>query len=339
MTTQAKTFRAPTMPEALAKVQIELGPEAVVLGVRKVLDGPAWQVWRDPEFEVMALPGDESASTGAMVWEPSTATSGSVMPEPVTHFSARLIEQGLDESFVNKIIASAVDGMSLRGLSERRMVRDFLSRALASRLTVGEFLPRKGEQRVVALVGISGVGKTSAAAKLAAYARYNLGRSVALISVDTFRVGALTQIQTFAEILDVPLSVCYTPGELSAALAAHADKDLIVVDTPGRNTRRALEMVEITTLFTPLPQSRRTYFVASATSKTADLAEATTAFKGLGLNGLIFTKLDETGGVGSLYMLAQGVGLAVSYFCSGPRVPEDIEPASAERMAELLLGW
>jgi flagellar biosynthesis protein FlhF len=225
-----------------------------------------------------------------------------------------------------------------RALNDTRVVYDYIRSELASRFHIGEYLPRRGEPRIVVLAGMSGAGKTSAAAKLAAYAHYTLGHSAALINLDTFRVGALNQARTFADILQLPLCNAYTPAELEAALVVHRNTDVIVIDTPGRNPFKPGEMIELATLLAPLPASRRTYLVASATSKLKDLAEAVSAFKGIGLNGLIFTKLDETRTYGALYSLAALTALPAAYFCSGPRIPQDIEPASTEKLMELLLA-
>lgn len=352
MTAGVKTYRAPSMPEALAKVQADLGSEALVLAAHKVLAGPAWQIWRNPEIEVLALPGgaqreerketppalptprhlakhperSEGASPAAFAW-----------PGPLKRVHAQLLAQGIDRELAGQVAANAAEMLGPRALGDDQHVRDFVAGELTTRLLTGEYLPRKGEQRLVVLVGPTGVGKTSAAAKLAAYAHYILGRSAAIISLDTFRIGALAQINTFAEILRLPLTVAYTPADLNEALDEHKATDVIIIDTPSRNPRRAVEIVELAALLAPLPSSRRTFLVASATAKLNDMADAEAAFRGLELNGLLCTKLDETGTHGSLYSLSYRTGLPISYFCSGPRVPQDIEPASAERLVELLL--
>lgn len=338
----AKTYRAPSMPEALAKVQADLGPEALVLAAHKVLAGPAWQVWRDPEIEVLALPGgakEEERQPKPTTPPPNrhSTPAPSTWPEPLMRVHDQLLAQGVDEALTRQVAASAAEMLGPRALGDDKHLRDFVARELTARLPTGEYLPRKGEQRIVVLVGPTGVGKTSAAAKLAAYAHYLLGRSTAIISLDTFRVGALAQINTFAEILRLPLTVAYTPADLNEALNDYKGTDVIIIDTPGRNPRRTAEMVELAALLAPLPASRRTFLVASATAKPSDMADAEAAFHGLELNGLLCTKLDETGTLGSLYSLAYRTGLPISYFCSGPRVPQDIEPASAEKLVEPLL--
>jgi flagellar biosynthesis protein FlhF len=148
----------------------------------------------------------------------------------------------------------------------------------------------------------------------------------------------LAQAQTYADILQMPLSVVYTPADLSAAIAQYKETDVIIIDTPGRNPHRTAEILELTTLLAPLPSSRRVMLVASATAKLRDLLETAAAFKGLGTHGLIFTKLDETDSFGALHSLAAITNLPAAYFCSGPRAPQDIEPASTEKLVSLMFG-
>ncbi|MEK7443043.1 MAG: hypothetical protein AABZ78_19720 [Chloroflexota bacterium] len=334
-----KTFRAASMPEALAKVQADLGLDALVLASHKVMDSPVWQVWREPEVEVLAMPAHAPTAPA-----PEKVSAPAPVPEAkadecetLTQFRDRLLAQEVEPKWVAQIINDARQSLGPRLLAQYASVRDYLARDLAQRLQVGAYLPRKGVQQVVTLLGMAGAGKTVAAAKLAAYAHYTLGRRVALISLDTFRVGALDQMQTYANILRLPLAIAYTPTDLNASLASHSDKDVIVIDTPSRNLRQAAEMIELMALLTNLPAACANYFVADATAKLSDLTRAVEAFKVLGLHGLIFSKLDETDTFGALYSLARRTALPLSYFSNGRRVPDDMAPASAESLAEWML--
>lgn len=330
----AKSFRAATMTAALARVQTELGAEALVLGTRRVMPSPAWQVWREPEFEVLAVPGPSQPAPVA----PAAPERSKGWSEPVAKCHDRLATQGNDPAITAALASGAMEMLGPRALNDPRMVMSFIRLELKKRLNVGEYLPRKGEQRVIVMVGSSGSGKTSAAVKLAAYAHYTLGRSAGLISLDTFRVGALNQAQTYAEILGLPLRVAYTPAELDTAVTAFGDTEVVVIDTPGRNPYRPAEMLELATLLSPLPSARRLFLVASATRKLADLVDTVSAFRGLGLNALVMSHLDETQTFGSVYSLAALTGLPAAYFCTGPRVPQDIEPASPEALIERMLA-
>lgn len=353
----AKSFRAPTIAAALARVQRELGPDAMVLATRKVLAAAPWQVWREPEFEVLATGGPNgptkvTAATSAPAFMPmfaptTTQTAAPVVAshvesngwtEQVSNFYHLLIEQCSDEGLARSIATSATEMLGPRALIDDRMVKEYFRRELEAKVKTGEYLPRKGEQRIVVMVGVTGAGKTSAAAKLAAYAHYTLGRSAALISADTYGVGALAQAQTYADILQMPLNVVYTPADLSAAIAQQKDTDVVIIDTPGRNPHRTAEILELTTLLAPLPATRRVMLVASATAKLRDLLETAAAFKGIGTHGLIFTKLDETDSFGTLHSLAAITGLPTAYYCSGPRVPQDIEPATTDKLVRLMFG-
>ena len=334
------------MPEALAKVQAHLGPDALVLASHKVMDSPVWQVWREPEVEVLAMPAhaattpDRSVENSAAVKFGKTCqVSGgdSGEHEILRQFKEKLLEQEVEPKLVAQIINDARQSLGPRLLAQYASVRDYLASDLAQRLQVGAYLPRKGVQQVVTVLGMAGAGKTVAAAKLAAYAHYTLGRRVALLSLDTFRVGALDQMQTYADILRLPLAVAYTSTDLSVSLSSHQDKDVIVIDTPSCGSKQAADVTELKTLLAILPATRANYFVADATAKLSDLARAVETLKSIGLHGLICSKLDETDTFGALYSLARNTALPLSYFSNGRRVPDDIAPASAESLAEWIL--
>ena len=191
--------------------------------------------------------------------------------------------------------------------------------------------------RLICLIGLSGCGKTTTTAKLAAYHTQSLGLKAAWVCADTIRAGAISQARSYAETLRLPLRVAYTPDELAQAVAAESEADLILVDTPGYNPRRETELIELGALLTVLPE-RTTLLVASATTKEAGLNDALAAFGAFNLSGLVITKLDETGAFGNVFNAAWRSHLPLAYFTTGPRVLEDLQPADAGRLVGALFG-
>jgi flagellar biosynthesis protein FlhF len=205
-------------------------------------------------------------------------------------------------------------------------------------------LPVRGEIRlvspgptIVALIGPTGVGKTTTLAKLAAHFRLHEHCRVSLITIDTFRIGAIEQLRTYAEIMRLPLEVVSTPREMAAAVGRLAESDLILVDTPGRSPHDSARLLELrATLAAARPHE--TLLVLSGASGSGSFYEAAGAFRGLLATSLILTKLDEAAELGKLPDWLASSGLPISYTTHGQNVPGDILPAAAARLAELLLS-
>ena len=191
--------------------------------------------------------------------------------------------------------------------------------------------------RVVAFVGPTGVGKTTTIAKLAAYHHVVARRRVAILTVDTYRIGAVEQLRTYAEILDVPCEVAVTPGDVTMALGRHRDADLIFLDTTGRSPRNEMGIGELRP-FLGAAKPTETHLLLAATGRISDLVETADRFRSLGVNRLGFTKLDETGSYGPLFNVSYLADLPLGYLTTGQEVPDDIEEASAERIAALVVS-
>lgn len=195
---------------------------------------------------------------------------------------------------------------------------------------------KKNSQRVVALVGPTGVGKTTTTAKLAAMYAMNKGASVALITTDNFRVGAVEQLKTYSRIMDLPLDVVSSSEEMQAALAKHADKDLVIIDTAGRSPKDQDKLAELNKIFIA-DASIEVHLCLSSTTKDQELMDIVKRFSMLPISRLLFTKLDETESLGCIVNTHIATGMPLSYFTNGQMVPEDISMASARKLANLVL--
>ncbi len=185
---------------------------------------------------------------------------------------------------------------------------------------------------IVALVGSTGVGKTTTVAKLAArFALRHGQRSVALITTDCYRIGAHEQLFTYGRILGVPVQVASNHDELRTALSSLSDKRLVLIDTAGMSQRD----LRLTEQFTTLRDSGfplQTYLVMNATTQTSVLQETLRAFGSVNLNGAIMTKLDEAASLGGVLSVIAQHGLPLAYVGDGQRVPEDLHPARAHNL-------
>ena len=190
--------------------------------------------------------------------------------------------------------------------------------------------------KIVALIGPTGVGKTTTLAKIAAKFVLEEGAKVALITADTYRISAVEQLKTYSDILGLPLEIVYNPQALQEAIEKHRDKQLILLDTAGRSQYNAYQMKELSELLN-IDVDIEKHLVMSATTKTSDGLELLDNFSLCKPDRVIFTKVDETKTHGIILNILHRRKAALSYLTNGQSVPDDIEPASIEKLAELLL--
>jgi flagellar biosynthesis protein FlhF len=194
-----------------------------------------------------------------------------------------------------------------------------------------------GRRRVVALVGPTGVGKTTTIAKLAANFRLRDGIRMGLVTVDTYRIAAVEQLRTYAEIIDLPMKVVTSPREMRRALDELAGLDLVLIDTAGRSPRDELKIQELKSLLAEA-QVDEVHLVLSLVASSRTLEATAANFAPAGTTSVILTKLDEAVGMGALLSVARKIPLPISYLTTGQDVPDDIEPGHAGRIARLVLG-
>lgn len=198
-------------------------------------------------------------------------------------------------------------------------------------VTNDDILERGG---VIAVIGPTGVGKTTTVAKLAARFALRHGRgSVALVSTDNFRIGAQDQLRNFARILGVPVHTAGNRQELEAVLADLTDKRLVLIDTAGMS-QRDMRLAE---QFGALADKRlkiRSYLVMSANTQLSTLSEVVRQFKSVGPVGCIMTKLDEATSLGAVLTAVLRHQLPMAYLGIGQRVPEDLQPARSDKLIE-----
>lgn len=281
------------------------------------------------------------------------ATQRPAMPVELVDFYTQLIGQDVARELVGQIIDRVA-----RRLNERRAVHwdehgrpvdrgdasptwinEELQRELAALLPPAEPLALKddGTPTVVALVGPTGVGKTTTIAKLAANMKLREGRRVGLITIDTYRIAAVEQLKTYAEILQVPLVAVNTPEEMAQAIARLAEVDLVLIDTAGRSQKDELRIADLNR-FLGAARPDQVHLVLSSTSREETIREAVRNFSVLNVDHVIFTKLDEAVGCGVILNVLRSADLRLSYLTHGQAVPSDIEPGDARRVARILLG-
>ncbi len=358
---QVKTFRASTMDRALARVKKELGPDAIILSSRQAPSGSA-----DAGFEVVAAMDTrtDTAPADASAPAPRECASAEMQNDiqEIKSFLSLLISS--KNHFVdlqtNQPLADLYHSLLVRGFDEKQLYI-LLNRA-ASDLNGGAGDPRRvleafckqfiGKVRfskpfrniaassasgaVFTFVGPTGVGKTTTLAKLAAYLKIKRRLDVGIISLDTYRIGAVDQLQTYANILEIPFSVAQSKEEFTRASREFSHFDAILVDTTGRNFLNREHVRHFGSIFEDGNNTSH-FLVLSATAKDEDLRQTISHFRDMNIHSLIFTKLDETIHHGCMLNQLLRFDHPLAYMGTGQRVPEDIEPATQKRILSFLL--
>ena len=272
--------------------------------------------------------------------EPSSDRTGSKgeLPGRFLEVYATLLEQELDRSIVDRAISDARQELAPACWHDLKLVREAVASAIERMLPVtGEPAPSRNPARTIALIGPTGVGKTTTLAKLAATLKLRLDLRVGLITCDTYRIAAVEQLRTYAEIIGLPLDVVQDPEGMRRAKERFADADAVLVDTAGRSQNDSERLVELQA-FIDAAEPDEVHMVLSSVAGDRVLRREAEAFSRIRADRLLFTKLDEAVAFGPLLGLAVRMNCPVGYVTTGQEVPEHLETASPQRLAELVLG-
>jgi len=265
------------------------------------------------------------------------------MPAPLFALYAQMMDNDVPVGQADKLVGSVRDRLDAIELKDPLIVRQALLREIESTIrTRSESLitldhnSSTGRPRVIALVGPTGVGKTTTVAKLAATYKLRHGKTVGLITSDTYRIAAVEQLKTYAGIIGLPLKVANSPEELSQAIEELGSCDIVVIDTAGRSQNDARRLDELAE-FTKAAVPDETHLVLSTTVGDNVLRKTAQRFKALGPDRCILTKLDEAVTTGPIAGLCDRIGLPLSFITVGQEVPDDLEPARVDRLARCVL--
>lgn len=253
----------------------------------------------------------------------------------------KLIENEVDEKYANAIINDIES--SLKKESNLDSILASVYQKIILKLGEPEGIENNGRRKVVFFVGPTGVGKTTTIAKLASDVKLRQNSKVAMITADTYRIAAVEQLNTYASILDVPVSVIYSPGEIAEALEDLSDYEIIFIDTAGRSHKNEEQRKELLEMIENVRNSFEdaevlVFLVLSVTTKYRDIISICDAYKDLKGYRLLFTKIDETNSLGNILNIKLYTQEPLSYMTYGQNVPDDIERADVQKLAKSLLG-
>ena len=263
------------------------------------------------------------------------ASAGKLEP-PLAELHQRLLEQEVEPALAQRLVTTIDGELSLQAAGDKATVLDTLTKHLRRMLpTAGPLEPKPGEPTIVFLIGPTGVGKTTTIAKLAANLKVQR-RRMTLITCDTYRIAAIPQLRTYADILRVPLEVAYTPEELTSKVLDHLEDDFVIVDTPGRSQRNADQLADLRRFVQAVP-TRRTLLTVAAGARYRDMLDVVTRFGTIPFDGLLLTKLDETTTFGPILNLLHHTGKPLTDLTTGQNVPQDLALATSGELADLLV--
>lgn len=356
-----KIFRAANIPEALAHIKEELGPDAMILSTRKLPKSP-----RDPYagemFEVEA--GVAAENTGPAAGNQgldelksdiaeirdmiSIAGFGSGMQSIMCrHFEsvgllASLLRSGVSERLASGLIESAASAVSPEpdpDLRVKRLKKKVMQQCLG-RLKTKDYFDRNnnsGVPHVAAFVGPTGVGKTTTIAKLAAFLTFNRKMKVGLISIDNYRIGAFEQLKAYAGIMGLVCVPAFSDQDLACALDRMRSMDMVLIDTAGHSHYDKEKLDEILGLIKN-DFKISVHLTLSVTAELINMREAAAAFSVFNPDTYVFTKIDETKRCGKILDQISEFDIPVSLVTNGQKVPEDLIVPDKQGLLKIILG-
>ena len=364
---QIKKFIAPSLKEATQQMKQELGLDAIILGTRVLeadkrfdmkkmyeitagIDQPAKTNNPKPDSAKTAKPGNYESELlsltnkifpqkEALPQTPAKKANKNSAASSIKSFEREITEiaESLQMHEVQKnIVATLVKHLSnSSGFVDESGLENYLLSTMASMIPTTSFKVNKNKTHKIALVGPTGVGKTTCIAKLAVISKIIHKLNVGLISIDTYRLGAIDQLRIFSEISDIEMAVAYEPEEIPKLLQKFKNKDLIFIDTVGRSqkSKKSLDSIE---KHLQAAQVDETVLVVSATSSTRTLNDVADKFKNTKYSSVIFSKVDEAVSYGNIMNLAVTHNVPVMFLTNGQVIPDDIVSVNPAFLANLV---
>jgi flagellar biosynthesis protein FlhF len=317
------TFRAGRFEDAVAQMRRILGDDALVVS-RRDLRPNELRIGETRGVELTAMPGDDPAKPGAD--ERKSGTLGML--------ERRLTAAGVPERAASHLMR-ALQSRHRGEVLSASTVRSLLATVLSEELVFGGGL---GAARAVALVGPTGVGKTTTIAKIAAHEQLVKHRNVGLVTIDEYRVGGVEQLGRYAELIGCPMQVASDARTLEVALRRLEDCELVLIDTAGRSPRDAWALTAMAECLQNAQEPIEVHLCLPVAMREREMRTAIEHCGVLSPTRLTCTKVDEAICCGTIVAAHVQSGLPLGYFTTGQRVPEDISVATAEGLAGLLCG-
>lgn len=360
-----KRYIVDSLPQAMEQIKKDLGRDAIILHTKKVKKNRVFGLFGKSQIEVIAAVDSRPMPKETATIQDHSFRKKQTEPNPVSSevnelkqmMLKMMLNQTEPKTAYSKEVKSVYDRLILQGVNEEvasALIGQVLSESEnhpesmnvyeeVKQLLVQKFSNLADNReiglstKIVHFVGPTGVGKTTTIAKLAAEQVIKNKKKIAFITADTYRIAAVEQLKTYAEILNSPIEVVFSLQDTQKTIEKFKHFDLIFMDTAGRNFHNEMYISELNNILIKTNQAE-TYLVLSLTHKYEDMLSILEQFKKVNIDKLIFTKFDETITYGSVLNILSKFPYKVSYVTDGQNVPDDIEVFNEEKMARAILG-
>lgn len=372
---QIKKFTANSYAEAVDLVKKELGDEALILSTRTIPAPKGFRAYKeqaqvevtaaiDPSekskpqaVEQVVVPGEKNVSPAkellfeesedlnikslmfSLLSQTDKARAMGLKDHQLPLYQ-KLVESGISERLAGKIFEklnskSIISHEGANATQDKKSLVDLMERMV---LCQGAISLEKRVPKLLALVGPTGAGKTTTIAKLAARYALKEGKKVAMVSLDTYRIGAIEQLRVYGDIMKLPVEVASGAEDFRKCIAKHSDKDLVLIDTTGRSHKDHTYPTRLKEIFKSAGKKVETHLVLNVTAQEKLFDESHKQFSSLELDRVLLTKVDEGVSFGPLFSFSLKTRIPFSYLTTGQRVPEDIEEADREKVIRLIFN-
>lgn len=341
---RVKKFHASSINEAAELMKKEFGENAVILHTKKGKKSGLFGLFGKPFYEIIGAIDENNdipaKSTIKQASKPNLVMNNSSRSNDWSSAVQKIYQQlqsrGVPHTASLDLIKAVLRQVPKKDYDNYEVLSKQLSETISSYIKVQEPWEFTQQTKVVTLIGPTGVGKTTTVAKLAANFHLIANKDVGLITLDTYRIAAVDQLKTYADIINVPLRVAYNANELQSYLREMGEKDLVLIDTAGRSHLNKKALTELQTVLEAV--NSEVDLVVSATTKSEDLAAIVDAYQSLNFDNIILTKIDETNDFGVIFQAATYAKVPIAFLTTGQSVPDDIEVAEVHNLTKMVMG-
>ncbi|TCU72671.1 flagellar biosynthesis protein FlhF [Tissierella praeacuta] len=352
-----KKYIGKTAHEAMLKLKMELGSDAIVLNTKTIRHKGVFGYFKKPLVEITAAFEEKSLVDKnltnyyesklndinqeivelkkIMMNFPMNKLEEEILPPILNRFHNILIENGVDSKISIELLKKIENQIDIDG-KDYDTIRNIIKYNLIENLGSPKPITLENNQKTIFFVGPTGVGKTTTLAKIAANFVLKNKYDIGLITSDTYRIAAVEQLKTYSDILQLPLKIAYNKKEMIDAIDYFSSKDIILVDTAGRNHNDIEQLQELKDILYTT-KSKEIYLLVNANIGCRALKTLIEKYAFLEDYRIIITKVDEAESYGNILNIKYITNKQLSYFTTGQNVPDDIETINVENIAEKLI--
>lgn len=352
-----KKYIGKTSHEAMLKLKMELGPDAVVLTTRTIRSKGIFKYFKKPLVEITAAFEEKdvlSRTSGnhynsrldnindelielknLLKTQTSNNINNNSFPSTLNKYHDNMVNNGVSTGISTNLLKIIGEKINLNN-KDNNTIRNIVKYNISEILGNPKPIDLTEKQEIIFFIGSTGVGKTTTLAKIATNLLLKGKHTIGLITSDTYRIAAVEQLKTYSDILQLPLEIVYNKDDMRNAIEKFKNKDIILVDTAGRNHNDDKQLEELKTLLDSV-ENKKIYLILDSTSDYKLLELLIERYDFIDDYKIIVTKIDESQNYGSLLNIKYISNKELSYYTDGQNVPGDIKTIDKEFIVERLI--